>query len=110
MPINRRKIKAKTQRIFDRHVATLSKEFRVTFNSEIFDWPRMTLRSTGEIAGSPRNIVDTGRLRDSQTLVTAPMYAKWIWSERYAHHVLMGTTKMPGRDWIKATFDRVYGG
>lgn len=33
----------------------------------IWDWPRDTLRKNGQIVSSPRDIVDTGALRDSYT-------------------------------------------
>jgi hypothetical protein len=42
--------------------------FEDAINDEIYVWPRLTKRSTGEIAGSPRDIVDTGAFRDSQTM------------------------------------------
>ena len=36
-----------------------------SMDDERWYWPRETLRSTGEVADSPRDIVDTGELRDS---------------------------------------------
>lgn len=35
----------------------------------VYRWPRITRRSTGEVVTSPRNIVDTGELRDSQSML-----------------------------------------
>jgi hypothetical protein len=36
-----------------------------SMSDERWYWPHRTLRQSGEIAGSPRDIVDTGELRDS---------------------------------------------
>lgn len=36
--------------------------------SDVWSWPRATKRVNGEVAGSPRNIVDTGELADSQSM------------------------------------------
>ncbi|NEQ65118.1 MAG: hypothetical protein F6K21_06395 [Symploca sp. SIO2D2] len=57
-------------------LGSLAKAFKATamefggvmqdaITSPIWEWDRITVRSTGEIADSPRNIVDTGKLRDS---------------------------------------------
>lgn len=71
-------------------------------------WPRETIRSTGEVAGSPRNIIDTGLLRDSLNI-------EWIgsteviycWDVDYAIHVHQGVTlangtELPARPWVTA--------
>lgn len=47
----------------------LNDSFQHAISAPIYDWDRITLRSTGELVGSPRDIVDTGELRDSQYLV-----------------------------------------
>ena len=53
---------------FDDMAGELNQKFTEAIEAEIWDWPRATIRSTGEVADSPRNIVDTGALKDSQTL------------------------------------------
>lgn len=47
---------------------SLSFEFTEAIEAPIWDWPRKTWRANGEVVGSPRNIVDTGALRDSQEI------------------------------------------
>lgn len=42
--------------------------FREAIEDPIWEWPRITHRRSGEVAGSPRNIVDLGNLRDSQRM------------------------------------------
>jgi hypothetical protein len=52
-----------------REMATiLNQQFRAAIESPIWDWPRVTQRQSGEIATSPRNTVDLGTLRDSQSM------------------------------------------
>lgn len=41
---------------------------RDQLKEQIYEWPRITVRQSGEIAGSPRNIVDTGELYRGHTL------------------------------------------
>ena len=36
--------------------------------TEMWEWPRETVRRNGTVVGSPRDIVDTGKLRDSYTM------------------------------------------
>lgn len=42
--------------------------FQDAIEAPIWFWPNDTVRSDGTIVGSPRDIVDTGMLRDSQTI------------------------------------------
>lgn len=42
--------------------------FQDAIEAPIWYWPNFTVRSSGNIVGSPRDIVDTGALRDSQTI------------------------------------------
>lgn len=46
----------------------LGNAFDDAMNDQRWAWPRTTVRSTGEVAGTVRNIVDTGELRDSREL------------------------------------------
>ncbi len=46
----------------------LDGEFRAAIEAEVYGWDRETVRSGGETVGSPRDIVDTGELRESQEL------------------------------------------
>ena len=45
-----------------------NRQMQVEISSKVWDWPGKTKRKNGEIAGSPRDIVDTGELRNSQSL------------------------------------------
>jgi hypothetical protein len=71
-------------------------------------WPRETVRSTGEVVNSPRNIVDTGALRDSLNIEwISPTEAIYHWDVDYAIYVhqgavLLNGTDLPARPWIFA--------
>ena len=47
---------------------TYNRAMQEAIASPVWNWPRRTLRRSGEIAGSPRNVVDQGDLLDSQKL------------------------------------------
>lgn len=46
----------------------LGDKFAEMIESPIWEWDRTTRRTSGKIVGSPRDIVDTGNLRDSYNL------------------------------------------
>ena len=56
------------QRAFRDTAQTYNREMQKAIASRIWDWPRRTVRKSGEVVGSPRDIVDTGNLLDSQKL------------------------------------------
>ena len=87
-------------------VQEFSVELRAAFDAAIYFWPNETVRSTGEVASSPRTIVDTGTLRDSQAVKQITL-KRWeiAWEVPYAAIVLLGFqgvggNSQPGRDWI----------
>lgn len=42
--------------------------FDESIRSPIWEWPRVTVRKSGEVVGSPRNIVDEGTLANSYAM------------------------------------------
>lgn len=89
---------------------------------ERWDWPRETVRSDGSIVGSPRDAVDTGRLRDSQTQpfyqsTSAGLKATITWApvgedgKEYALAVhngeVDGGVVKPGRPWTETALEAV---
>lgn len=57
------------EQAFQAMAGELADAFQEAFDAPIYDWDRITLRSTGELVGTPRDIVDTGELRNSQYLI-----------------------------------------
>jgi hypothetical protein len=87
-------------------VEDLAVKFRELIESPVFAWPGATVRQSGEVVGSPRNIVDLGNLRDSQETQRLSAAAfRYSWDVLYAAYVFYGYTLLngesrPGRDWI----------
>ncbi len=55
----------KLERAFDGANLELEQAIIGEIASPVWDWPGTTLRKSGEVAGSPRDIVDEGTLLDS---------------------------------------------
>lgn len=84
-----------------------------------WSWSGTTLRQSGGSVGTPRNIVDTGKLKNSKKITTSfgSTQAKWTvrYGAPYANLVHYGgyiapygrtgdTAYIPGRPWIKLVF------
>ena len=72
----------------------------------LYSWPRQTVRQSGEIAGSPRNIVDTGELLRSRSVQVRGDDATFGWSADHAliaHEgaTLRNGTVLPPRRWTR---------
>jgi hypothetical protein len=88
--------------------------FQQSFTAQAWAWPRETKRTVGT-AGSPRNIIDTGSLRQSGSYkMTGPYQATFTWSANYATAVHEGAlifpwgnrnarrVQLPARPWTRA--------
>ncbi|HLO87632.1 MAG TPA: hypothetical protein VK203_21865 [Nostocaceae cyanobacterium] len=81
---------------FKQTMLLLGRQFTQAITSNIWDWPNPP---------SPRNIINTGRLRSSQQLTfPAPGQALFAWPVDYALYVHQGYTMsngavFPGRPW-----------
>ena len=51
---------------FDEMVGEFTQEINFQIKDDKWTWPRETVRQNGSIVGSPRDIVDTGELKNSQ--------------------------------------------
>jgi hypothetical protein len=101
--IDRKAIDQMVERKFLRACVRLGAEFTRQISEPKWDYP------TGE---SPRDIVDTGRLRASQQgRLIGRLEYEFVWPVRYSLFVLVGGTirvpgggvrVVPGRDWISA--------
>lgn len=84
--------------------------YKATIADVIYPWPNRTKRKNGETAGSPRNIVDKGAFRNSQSYSIQGLRAVWIWDIDYAVFIFFGYSvagefgvAVTGRDWIAAS-------
>lgn len=79
--------------------------FQQSFTAKAWAWPRQTQRTVGT-AGSPRNIIDTGNLRQTGSFrMTGPYQATFKWSAQYATAVHEGAHIFP---WGDKDAERVY--
>lgn len=102
----------------ERAFSRLVKEFEglqiEQLSSEKWQWYRQTLRKNGSLVGSPRDIIDSGDLRDSLEITNINEYAvKYKYSTNYAGLVHQGfsgqsngkTINYPERPWIAASYE-----
>lgn len=81
--------------------------YRASFGAQAWPWPRETQRTKGT-AGSPRNIIDVGNLRQTGTYqFQGPFTLEARWSANYATAVHEGArlrngTILPARPWTAA--------
>lgn len=76
--------------------AELNGRFQDAIGSKVWSWPRQTVRVNNKAVGSPRNIVDTGAMRQSNlfTMLT-PLSAEFRWTTNYASFVHEGAMIRP---------------
>ncbi|MEP0873615.1 hypothetical protein NDA01_28045 [Trichocoleus desertorum AS-A10] len=98
---------------FEATVDAYAEQCQVEITSDKWDWPRTTHRQNGEIVNSPRSIVDTGELRDSQQ---EPEYlddntAVIEWTAPHALEVHNGIVEngilKPSRPWTETALQEI---
>jgi len=95
------------QEIARKTLIELFGRYQASFNPAAWNWPRETQRRVG-VVGSPRNIVDTGSLRQSGTYsFIGPYTLEARWSAGYATAAHEGArlrngTILPARPWTDA--------
>lgn len=78
-------------------VDQLDSAYTTAIESPRYGWPGDTLRSSGELAGTTRNIVDQGRFRDSQEVqFINPFLTEFSWNVSYAAPIFFGFTTRSG--------------
>jgi hypothetical protein len=91
----------------------LDSQFTKEINSKKWDWPNETKRKNGQTVTAPRDIVDLGKLRSSQTRQQKGRYrVDWIWDVDYSVVVhngasLKGGGKIKARPWTNTAEDQV---
>ena len=104
--INDAVLRGKAIKALDEYAAKIGDEFQDQIESEKWAWTdKTTKRRNGRDAVNPRDIVDTGELRDSQegpTVANGGLSQGFRWTAPYAYIVQKGTGQpyYPGRDWV----------
>lgn len=101
-----KKLDSAISKAFEETVEAYGDECRTAIESPIWKWDGYTLRKNGDFVGSPRDIVDTGELRDSQQ---EPEFegdtATIEWTAEHAGNVHEGIDSngnpMPARPWTE---------
>lgn len=104
-------------RVFEKAMDWAEQDFKSEIEAVKWDWPNETVRSNGSIAGTTRDIVDTGGLRDSQRRENeGSLSTDFVWTgeggRAYASYVHDGYTskggqRMPARAFTEGTVSRL---
>jgi len=93
---------------FDATVERLDHALDEAITDDLYEYPRTTKRRSGEIAGSPRNIVDLGNLKDSKVVArsSSSEVVEFSWQEPYSMavhegHTTKSGTEVPPRRWTE---------
>jgi hypothetical protein len=88
--------------------AELAGRFQDALRKQVYQWPRLTIRSNDQVVYSPRNIIDTAALAQQQQAPRIQgMSATFRWTAPYSvavHEgvVLKNGTVLPARPWTRA--------
>ena len=106
----------------------LNSAFQDAIGSPVWQWPRETVRGStyrsdgtrtpGKVVGSPRNIVDLGTLRASNSFRISGTMGTFRWAVGYATAVHYGanihpwgdktrTVNLPARPWTDAVLGKI---
>ncbi|MBZ9753004.1 hypothetical protein K7W42_19380 [Deinococcus sp. HMF7604] len=90
--LNLRALERPAQLAFQRTVREVEQALPAAHEDAVYGWDQQTRRRNGEVAGSPRNVVDTGELRDSQqpARYTSPLNAVIEWTADHAAATYLG--------------------
>ncbi|MBN3875197.1 hypothetical protein [Nostoc sp. JL23] len=100
------KLNSIINKAFDVAVDALADSFQNVIASDIWKWPRETLRQNGDLVSSPRDIYDTGELYDSLVIARSANAAEYTWESDHAAIAHDGATtkngtELPARPWTK---------
>lgn len=109
--INTTELNKAIHQAFDATVDKQSDAFDEALSSEEYPWPRPTKRRNREIARSPRDIVDTGKLLESKVVArsSSQMAAEFSWGNEEVNYAaavhngctLKSGTELPARPWTE---------
>ncbi|WP_295818016.1 hypothetical protein [uncultured Deinococcus sp.] len=90
--IDTRLLERRAAQAFRVTVRDLEDALPAAHQDRVYAWPGRTHRESGEVAGSPRTVYDTGTLADSQQPAEyrGPLQARITWDADYAAAVYLG--------------------
>ena len=114
--INKDILRRKAIKALNEYSAKIGDEFQEQIEADDWAWTnKTTKRRNGQEAGNPRDIVDTGELRDSQRgpLIGYSRYSRGFeWTAEHAALVREGYltksgTRVWGRDWVATALQAI---
>jgi hypothetical protein len=102
-----KKLNGAIDKAFKETVEVYGDECKAAIESPTWEWDGITHRRNGEIASSPRDILDLGNLRDSQAVeFTDPSTATVTYDVDYAAavhdgHITSNGSIVTGRPWTE---------
>jgi hypothetical protein len=91
---------AQINQAFEKACRQFGEEHQRAINSKSYSWGRSTKRKNRSIAGSPRDIVDTGELKNSYVFIrTSSTRFELRWDAKHASTVFHGKANYPSRNW-----------
>jgi hypothetical protein len=109
---NANQLKLRVPAVMTAYGKAMDQQLKEEIQTPQFSWPRETKRRNGTLAGTSRNIVDTGAFlasqrRDRPNATTL----RFSWGNsgvNYAGYILQGTTaSYPPRDWIGRALNKL---
>lgn len=100
---------------FAESMNVLERKFQIEFRSVKWSWPLPAEVEEGATEGSPRDIIDTSLLSNSQLRTRiSPRTYEWTWNREYALAVhngatLKNNTVLPPRPWTEAPLKQLPG-
>ena len=95
--VNRNKLLGTLSQGLQGFAADADTLFTQAIESPVYEWPGETRRRNGSTVGSPRDIVDLGDFRDSQSYkLNGPTSLTYTWSAEHSVYVFLGFTSRNG--------------
>jgi hypothetical protein len=110
---NANQLRLRVADIMTAYGTAIDQQLKQEIQTPQFSWPRETKRRSGSVAGTIRNIVDTGTfLRSQRRDRPNATTLRFTWGNdgvSYAGYILSGVPgrNYPARDWIKPALDRL---
>ena len=110
--LNKSKINRAIAKAFQKTSIELANASQDAIESKIYPWDTATLRKNGSVVTSPRDIVDTGELRDSLELDIGKRRTNLTWDVDYAIQVHEGYARRdgseaPARPWTVVAIESI---
>ncbi len=103
--LNTNKLDAAIDWAFGETLDYFAREQVENLKAERWEWRGITYRKSGQVVGSPRDIIDTGELRDSLQVERRGLRGRTSYLADHAYDVHEGTGLDDDRPWIATTVE-----